>query len=111
MKEFNLKLALDGAKVVDDKGNVWKYAAYNPEAKEPYQLIFWDNEGIGRASDIKGNVGTCTRLFMAPTERKEWIVRGANGDGIFGPYAEKAHAESSYLVDQGGTIHEITIIE
>jgi hypothetical protein len=115
-KPFNLQAALDGAPVVTRDGRSVKIAGYNEDAKDGNDIAAWVG-GVILCWYKNGSYSTdfnCQHgydLFMAPTERKEWIVRGANGNVVFGPYKVKAHAESCYLVDQGATIHEITITE
>jgi hypothetical protein len=114
MKPFNLDECLAGKPVITRDGRTVKIAGYNEDAKESAQIVGWV-KGVNfnwyktgkymRVDDSDAD------LFMAPTERKEWIVRGVNGNVVLGPYKVKSDAESCYLVDQGATIHEITIID
>jgi hypothetical protein len=110
MKPFNLERALAGDPVVTRDGRPVKIAGYNEEALTGQEVIGW-LDGVAYIWGKDGTLCGTTDLFMAPTERKEWIVRGENGNVVLGPYKVKADAESCYLVDQGATIHEITIIE
>jgi hypothetical protein len=119
MKEFNLDQVIAGAKVVDKQGNEWKFAGYNPNATELHRLIFWDHDGCGRASTIDGKIGTANQLFLAPTERKEWIVRYVHKVQKHIMYCSSP--QESYDAAEhfalgikqyfDYTIHEITIIE
>ena len=50
-------------------------------------------------------------LFMAPSERKEWVVR-VSDTCVLGPYKTSAEAYDAIIrVGMPGTIHEITIHE
>jgi hypothetical protein len=112
MKQFNLQAALAGAPVVTRDGRPVKIAGYNPDAIESQRIAAWVGDFvIDYGENGKRYSYVDCDLFMAPTTRKEWIVRGANGNVVFGPYKVKAHAESCYLLDQGATIHEIIIME
>jgi hypothetical protein len=116
MKPFNLEAALNGAKVVTRDGREVKIAGYNPDALPRYSILFWDTEGIGRNATVEGKVGEIDQLSMAPTERKEWIVRLSYdyplSESYIGPFttAEKAKQKCSEY-SSGATIHELTIIE
>ena len=121
MKAFNLKRALAGEPVVTRDGRPVKIAGYNEEAEEDeFCLLGWaNNMNHGWHSDgtyMRG-VENGKDLFMAPTERKEWIVRVVSNDGFIslnGPYTIKVLAEDACvrLFSQSNTtIHEITIIE
>jgi hypothetical protein len=113
MKDFNLKDALAGKPVVTRDGRPVKIAGYNKDAKESARLIGWvkgSNLNWYEGGSYMGAFVSNYDLFMAPTERKEWVVRSSGG-GIFVPFKTKQEAEIHYLVDMGGTIHEITIHE
>ena len=117
MREFNLAEALAGKPVITRDGRPVKFAGYNEEADEP--VIGWL---AGMAEGWQGNGvyilgGNCSKdLFMAPTERKEWIVRVEYEDGsssVHGPWPslKKAECYKKNALGANPTIHEITIIE
>jgi hypothetical protein len=129
MKEFNLNDVLAGAPVVTRDGRPVKIAGKITTGINE-AIFYMDKQVLGLIGRVtsQGTIysavahwdengrtyveqDTENDLFMAPTTRKEWIVRGANGNVVFGPYKVKAHAESCYLLDQGATIHEIIIME
>ena len=108
MKPFNLEAALAGAKVVTRDGNKVEIGCYN---KDYNSLLGW----IDRVAYTWTGGGKSVRsddteeLFMAPTERKEWVVRTGKAK-IYGPYGTEDHAIKIQRCE-GGTIHEITIHE
>ena len=122
MKPFNLQAALDGAPVVTRDGRLVKIAGYNEDAGLTKLLGWVDGAFCGWYKDgIQHNANSRLDLFMAPTTRKEWIVRTpvlvdmlVNGNhysnNIFGPYDnyETAMKTADTLK---GSIHEITITE
>jgi hypothetical protein len=121
MKPFNLKEALAGKPVVTRDGRPVKIAGYNEEAYQYNKVAGWIKDFVmswtetGRfdSEEIQDEYD----LFMAPTERKEWIVRVDHGGKIFnsvhGPYDRFDMAERfSKIVDcESVSIHEITITE
>jgi hypothetical protein len=123
MKEFNLERALAGDPVVTRDGRPVKIAGYNGEAEEDeFCLLGWaNNMNHGWHSDgtyMRG-VENGKDLFMAPTERKEWIVRYQHGTPIeeiehyiafSGPFYSLEKAQR-FAKDTEGSIHEITIHE
>jgi hypothetical protein len=121
MKPFNLKEALAGKPVVTRDGRPVKIAGYNPDYLGGQKLLGWV---MGYIYDVgewtKDGISSIREdldLFMAPTERKEWIVRVDHGGKIFnsvhGPYDRFDMAEKfSKIVDcESVSIHEITITE
>jgi hypothetical protein len=118
MKPFNLKEALAGKPVVTRDGRPVKIAGYNPDAEKDSALIGWVGEHCDNWNKFgKSEYDEDLNLFMAPTERKEWIVRVDHGGKIFnsvhGPYDRFDMAEKfSKIVDcESVSIHEITITE
>jgi|LakMenEpi03Aug12_release.lakeMendotaPanAssembly.Ray.scaffolds.fasta_scaffold2527765_1 hypothetical protein len=108
MKEFNFKDALAGKPVITRDGRPVEIAGYN---KGRNRLAGWINGELNQwTGGGKSITYTTHDLFMAQTERKEWVVRSSGG-GIFVPFKTKQEAEIHHLVDMGGTIHEITIHE
>jgi hypothetical protein len=109
MKPFNLEAALKGAKVVTRNGNKVEIGCYN---KEYNSLLGWVDRvpytwtGGGKS----GRSDDTEELFMAPTERKEWVVvyrdkyGNATNSSVFAEYP-------NYVVPGNTTIHEITIHE
>jgi hypothetical protein len=125
MKDFNLKDALAGKPVITRDGRPVEISSHNPLSKSGRVLIGWvDNEpytwlinGCNTMNDTESDGD----LFMAPSERKEWVVRTpvlvdmlVNGNhysnNIFGPFDnyETAMKTADSLK---GSIHEITIHE
>jgi hypothetical protein len=114
MKPFNLERALAGDPVVTRDGRPVKIAGYNGEAVKDAQLIGWIRNNYatwyltGESEHAKD-----FDLFMAPTERKEYIVR-LNPKHIpyyKGPFNTKELAIIYADNWENATIHEITIIE
>jgi hypothetical protein len=120
MKTFNLKRALAGDPVVTRDGRPVKIAGYNGEAVKDAQLIGWIRNNYatwyltGESEHAKD-----FDLFMAPTERKEWIVRYQHGTpmaeidhyiAFSGPFSSLEKAQR-FAKDTEGSIHEITIHE
>jgi hypothetical protein len=119
MKKFNLDEALNGAPVVSECGYLVKIAGYNPDANTYDQLAGWMNGMVYRWSkDGEYSHNDPFRLFMAPTERKEWIVVYTNTKGhrlssIEFSYSMALHVKAK-AIENGFTsvsIHEIDIIE
>jgi hypothetical protein len=122
MKAFNLEQALAGKPVVTRDGRPVKIAGYNPDADIEYKICGWVNGKVGSwrvdgllSASIKD---AATDLFMAPTERKEWIVRIMNPTDhrqsyIAGPFKTLEAAKDLFNTRRKGwaTIHEITITE
>lgn len=112
LKPFDLEAALAGAKVVTRNGNKVEIGCYN---KDYNSLLGWVDRvaytwtGGGKS----GRSDDTEELFMAPTERKEWVVRISN-TCIFGPYKTSADAYDAILrlaMPTSATIHEILILE
>ncbi len=119
MKEFNLKDALAGKPVITRDGRPVKIAGFNEDAIKTDVLIGWMN-GEVIWWDVKGHY--CNEqderdLFMAPTERKEWVVRVERNNGnkfISGPFITEDEYKLYIQILSHGctyTIHEITIHE
>ncbi len=113
MKEFNLQAALDGAKVVTRDGKEVKIAGYDPDAERGDKVIGWikgHSNSWGESGSYLHNDVHYKDLFMAPTERKEWVVR-LSLNCVVGPYFTKQDAELVSANYENSTIHEITILE
>ena len=122
MKPYNLERALAGDPVVTRDGRPVKIAGYNEEAQYSDTLIGWLGGYYCRWNKEGQHFTACETdfdLFMAPTERKEWIVRCTDkSDKIvsflrfFHPDDARKHVEeyesSEYYKF---SIHEITITE
>jgi hypothetical protein len=119
MKPFNLERALAGEPVVTRDGRPVKIAGYNLEADNDCKVAFWIGRCVHSCTDSgiynpSRNRESNFDLFMAATERKEWIVRCVFGDAVWceGPFpTEEAailRAADSY---EWRTVYEITIIE
>jgi hypothetical protein len=124
MKPFDLEAALRGEPVITRDGRPVKIAGYNADAKEHSQILSWADggtisswvDGKYHSSGESGN-----DLFMAPKERKEWIVRvlreiGVNNITLHGPFnnyktASECADRISIVPGNQISIHEITIIE
>ena len=111
MKPFCLKSALAGKPVITRDGRPVKIAGYNPDATENARLLLWDADNVARIAYEDGKIGMAgvDSLFMAPTERKEWVVRTDRGK-LYGPMVTERHAFQIQSCE-GGTIHEITITD
>jgi len=118
MKDFNLKDALAGKPVITRDGRPVKIAGYNPDAEKVEKIIGWKS-GLSWGWSIDGHDGIDddSDLFMAPTERKEWVVRVERNNGnkfIFGPFITEDKYKL-FIEDLSPgctyTIHEITIHE
>jgi hypothetical protein len=110
MKPFNLQAALAGAKVVTRDGREVKIAGYS---KDVNSLLGWIGSGVYQWTGGGQNIADKNDLFMAPIERKEWIVR-ISDTCIFGPYKTSADAYDAILrlaMPTPATIHEILIVE
>jgi hypothetical protein len=119
MKEFDLEAALRGEPVVTRDGSPVKIAGYNKHASEGQEIAAWiggfviDYDKNGRRN--RGN--NQYDLFMAPKERKEWVIRfqGISGHAYFETRIfdtlQKAEnfAQNKNLIR--ATIHQITITE
>ena len=108
MKDFNLKDALAGKPVITRDGRPVKIAGCNEDRNSLLGWIYGEvNQWTGGGKSYK--IDSTYDLFMAPNERKEWVVRINNGK-ILGPYIKESHA---FIIQscEGGTIHEITIHE
>jgi hypothetical protein len=112
MKSFNLEDALAGKPVVTRDGRPVKIAGYNKDANMGGVLVgwagvepwYWSEMGASESDHI-------TDLFMAPTERKEWVVRRwLETPYVLGPFSSIEHA-MIIATSESDTIHEITIIE
>jgi hypothetical protein len=120
MKPFNLDEALAGKPVITRNGKPFTMAGYNEKARDGQNIAGWV-DGTLMCWHHDGSYSTQFYdtheydLFMASTERKEWIVRSTfNGitwySQAFLTYeSAKAYADSTYF--NIPTIHEITIHE
>jgi hypothetical protein len=116
MKKFDLERALAGDPVITRDGRPVKIAGYNENADHEFCLAGWIGQIVygwckDGAYDSKREHDN--DLFMAPTERKEWIVRYdkyKTGACLFGPFTAIESAQH-FAETNGGTIHEITITE
>jgi len=111
MNPFNLEAALRGEPVVTRDGRPVKIAGYNEEAFENRQILGWLHGGVwawtkaGKCPDDE----MCD-LFMAPRERKEWVVIWRDKYG--NPEQSSVCSEYPKLPNSAMcTIHEITINE
>jgi len=111
-KPFDLKKALAGEPVVTRNGAPVKIAGYNEFAYSDETILGWVNRCAFRwfknGENSEHPSDPDLDLFMAPIEKKEWIVRY---DGrLMGPFETFEKAIYWYNL-HGGTIHEITIEE
>jgi hypothetical protein len=123
MKPFDLQKALAGEPVITRDGRPVKIAGYNKDAREGSSIAGWVGGRIlcWYTNGSYSTDFTCKHgydLFMAPTERKEWVVRVANPTDhtdsfIAGPYKTYDFAKDVFNSKREGwaTIHEITITE
>jgi hypothetical protein len=114
MKPFNLEPALAGAKVITrvnkEVTQLHKFKTYDSQCI--YGVVdesveCWNINGV---YSCIGTPGSDFDLFMAPTERKEWIVRHGNHCTLYTP-CYNLEAAQKFALLHNGTIHEITIIE
>jgi hypothetical protein len=114
MKPFNLEEALKGAKVVTRDGReISEIHKFEKTKKDAFRIAVVRDGMVKLYSDEGKTIWlneSCDDLFMAPTERKEWLVRASKGMAC-ALCKTKEEAYAHYLIDQGGTIHEITIQE
>jgi hypothetical protein len=109
MKPFNLQAALAGAKVVTRNGNKVEIGCYN---KDYNSLLGWVDRvaytwtGGGKS----GRSDDTEELFMAPTERKEWVIIWRDSFGNDGN-STVVNVKPDPIFYNGATIHEITIHE
>ena len=116
MKPFNLESALAGAKVVTRNGNKVKIGCYN---KDYNSLLGWVDRVAytWNGSGKSGRSDDTEELFMAPTERKEWVVvYGIPNDRRYtaGPFNSDIGANvfvQTLSSEYKATIHEILIVE
>ena len=117
MKPFNLERALAGDPVVTRDGRPVKIAGYNEEAEVGQDIAGW----VGGVLSSWFNDGSYTKqlyitdadLFMAPNNRKEWIVRCGVGDVVKyeGPFYTEESAKVYADNYEWRTVHEILIVE
>jgi hypothetical protein len=121
MKPFNLEKALAGNPVITRDGRPVKIAGYNEEAPfdekivgwiQEYGCCYWGEDGTYHTS-IKYSEKD---IFMAPTERKEWVILWTNTHGgrqaHVVNFLENAQEYKEFLDGRNFTdisIHEITI--
>jgi hypothetical protein len=120
MKPFNLEKALAGEPVITRDGRRVKIAGYNEEIYPlNISLLGWIRSDIGWCEyawycNGRYNSGedNPSDLFMAPTERKEWVVRLPEYRMI-GPFHNEKLAKGwqEQMNRPDSTIHEITITE
>jgi hypothetical protein len=119
MKPFDLQAALAGEKVVTRDGRPVKIAGYNPDCANQYAVLGWVGKSyLSWYSDgyaVSPHHAREVDLFMAPTERKEWVVKRTrinSGNPIVrGPFLSLPDAEMYACKYHGATIHEIKVIE
>jgi hypothetical protein len=117
MKPFDLQAALAGEKVVTRDGRPVKIAGYNPDCANQYALLGWVGKSyLSWYSDgyaVSPHHAREVDLFMAPTERKEWVVvrtRVNSGKKVCrGPFTSRTDAALYACSFPDATIHEITI--
>jgi len=123
MKPFDLEAALRGEPVITRDGRPVKIAGYNEEATYDEKIVGWIQEYGSCSWGEDGTYHTSIRysnkdLFMAPTERKEWVVvftnpYGARYSSLF-HNIDDAESDKAHRIDAGYrniSIHEITITE
>ena len=109
MKEFNLKDALAGKPVITRDGRPVEILWYSEDRNLLVGLVggsayLWTGGG-------KSTLYTAHDLFMAQTERKEWVLR-VSDTCVLGPYKTVGEAYDAIIrVGMPATIHEITIHE
>jgi hypothetical protein len=109
MKDFNLKDALAGKPVITRDGRPVEILCYSEERNLLVGLV--NNAAYVWTGGGKANLYTHHDLFMAPTERKEWVVR-VSDTCVLGLYKTSADAYDAIMrVGMPATIHEITIHE
>jgi hypothetical protein len=114
VKDFNLKDALAGKPVITRDGRPVKIAGYSEFNNS---LIGWVGSGVYQWTSGGQNIADKNDLFMAPTERKEWVVRVERNNGnkfISGPFITEDEYKLYIQILSHGctyTIHEITIHE
>ena len=118
MKPFDYFKATDGEPVITRDGRkVVEIKVF--EADIPYCIVAYiEGEDVLRTYDISGKFTekeSSLDLFMAPKERKEWIVRRTRPNSsemiVKGPWAFRAYAALYASSFPDSTIHEITITE
>jgi hypothetical protein len=114
VKEFNLKDALAGNPVITRDGRPVKIAGYNEELNS---LAGWVGSLVYNWTGGGKSHSESNDLFMAPNERKEWVVRVERNNGnkfISGPFITEDEYKLFIEHLSPGctyTIHEITIHE
>jgi hypothetical protein len=120
MKPFDLKKALAGEPVITRYGRPVKIAGYNEQARNDYSVLGWVNNVVF-VWHRNGKRAGCLHesdndLFMAPTERKEWVILWTNTHGgrqaHVVNFLENAQEYKEFLDGRNFTdisIHEITI--
>jgi hypothetical protein len=119
MKDFNLKDALAGKPVITRHGRPVKIAGYNPDVIESQRIAAWvDGFICDYGENGKRYSYTDYDLFMAPNERKEWVVIYTNTKGdrfssLEFSYGMALHVKSKAIEigHKNVSIHEITIHE
>jgi len=120
MKPFDLQKALAGEKVITRDGRPVKIAGYNEDAFESEKVAGWLG-GSCVCWNLSGKLWSDREhdedLFMAPTERVEWVVVWTNtrGDRCAQVFREESGAKFLFdqlvVPDEDPTIHKITISE
>ena len=114
MKDFNLKDALAGKPVITRDGRPVKIAGYSEFNNS---LIGWVGSGVYQWTSGGQNIADKNDLFMAPNERKEYVLRVERNNGnkfISGPFiTENEYKLFIEHLSPGCTytIHQITIHE
>jgi len=119
MKPFNLEKALAGEPVITRYGRPVKIAGYNEDASCGESVLGWlEGSSFSWARDGQYILQDCESfdLFMAPTERKEWVILWTNTHGgrqsHVVNFLENAQEYKEFLDGRNFTdisIHEITI--
>jgi hypothetical protein len=111
MKPFNLEAALRGEPVITRDGRPVKIAVYNEDASFGESVLGWlEGSSFSWARDGQYLLQDCESfdLFMAPTERKEWVVIWRDKYG--NPEQAIVFDEKPKDLENAKcTIHEITI--
>jgi hypothetical protein len=120
MKPFDLKKALAGEPVVTRDGRPVKIAGYNEDAKEYWHSLLGWADGVFCTWNLCGShyttSGNRNDLFMATTERVEWVVVYESNDGGRKALLCECEAVAKVFADvfkesRSATIHKITISE
>jgi hypothetical protein len=117
MKDFNLKDALAGKPVITRDGRPVKIAGCNEDRNSLLGWIYGEvNQWTGGGKSYK--IDSTYDLFMAPSERKEWVVIYTNTKGhrlssLEFSYGMALQVKSKAIENgfENVSIHEIEITE